>query len=145
MVLNLNTKYIYLDCTSMFVYLREVPRTIFNYIRAIPRIIIVCVTRFLDSRVGTVFLYFLGALFLLDSCLTFLETWNIIDLSKMLDDLAPSECLPKADFSATNPYRDLPENPAILNAIKECEYSASVRAKSDFKTIDTRFDSTFYP
>jgi len=53
--------------------------------------------------------------------MTLLDDYGYIDLEAMdayLDEVDASFA-PPGDFSATNPYRDLPDNPMTLNGIKE--------------------------
>lgn len=52
---------------------------------------------------------------------TLLETFGYINLEALdvyLDE-AEAAFSPAGDFSSTNPYRDLPDNPVTHNAIKE--------------------------
>jgi len=53
--------------------------------------------------------------------MTLLDDYGYIDLDALDIYLDETEAAfpPPGDFSATNPYRDLPDSPVILNATKQ--------------------------
>lgn len=66
-------------------------------------------------------LYVCSSMFLTLYAITLLNNFGFIDLEGLvvyLDSLNSPDGS-TADFSATNPYRDLPEDQVILNSIKE--------------------------
>ncbi|GAD98933.1 hypothetical protein NECHADRAFT_52057 [Paecilomyces variotii No. 5] len=63
-------------------------------------------------------------LFLLDQSLFYLHTFGVIDLDNLLgiEDEVPYD----ANRAGTNPYRDLPADPAVLDTIKEVAYISDI-------------------
>jgi hypothetical protein len=80
------------------------------------------------NRIAKWLIYFDLAITALVFTMRALTTFEIIECNYLEDDCgiewlngddASANCAPVADYAATNPYRDLPDDPLVIRAIKE--------------------------